>query len=83
MAVVIRFARHGSKKRPFYRVVAADQARARDGRFLEILGTYNPANKETKLKNDRIEHWVNQGALGSKTVCQLLKKNGLKAPSAV
>lgn len=77
MAVVIRFARHGAKRSPFYRVVAADKQYSRDGRHLENLGTYNPKNKVTHLKSDRIQHWLDQGALPSETVKNLLKKNGV------
>lgn len=76
MAVVIRLARHGSKKRPFYRVVAADKAFPRDGRFLEVLGTYDPKNPEGKgnLKQDRIDEWVSKGAKPSEAVAQILKR---------
>ena len=74
MAVVIRFSRHGSKKRLFYRVVAADKKYPRDGRYLEIVGTYNPNTKETNLKNDRIQHWIGLGAQPSETVARLIKK---------
>jgi len=77
MAVVLRFARHGSKGKPFYRVVAADKQYPRNGRFLEILGTYNPRNKESKLKDERIKHWLDQGAQPSDTVKSLIKRNGI------
>ncbi len=74
--VKIRLARGGRKKRPFYRVVAADSRMARDGRFLEVLGTYNPLStpKEITFKNDRVEYWVGQGAEMSDTVRNLYKK---------
>ena len=76
MAVRIRLARYGSKKRPFYRIVAADSQCRRDGRFLETLGTYNPAHNpaEIKLKLDRYEHWTAQGAKPSETVASLVRK---------
>jgi small subunit ribosomal protein S16 len=76
MAVKIRLARHGAKKRPFYRVVATDERSRRDGRFLEILGTYNPLQEpfETQFKMDRIQYWLDQGAIPTDTVKNLLKK---------
>ena len=77
MAVVIRFARHGAKKKPFYRIVAADDRYPRDGRFLEVLGNYHPARKETKLDDDRVKYWLSQGARTSPTVKNLLQKNGI------
>ena len=81
--VKIRLARGGRKKRPFYRVVAADSRMARDGRFLEVLGTYNPLSnpKEIKFKNDRVEYWIGEGAQMSETVAALYKK-AKKADSA-
>jgi small subunit ribosomal protein S16 len=74
MSVVIRFARYGSKRNPIYRVVAADKKFARDGRFLEILGTYNPKNKASTLKKDRVEHWLNVGAQPSEVAGKLIKR---------
>lgn len=84
MPVKIRLARHGAKKRPFYRIVAADSEARRDGRFLEILGSYNPLPDpaQVTLKEDRIKYWMGQGALPSDTVRSLLKKEGLLATSA-
>jgi len=78
--VKIRLARHGAKKRPFYRIVAAHKEFARNGRFLEILGTYDPRAKENSvsLKAERIEYWLKVGAQPTDTVRQLLKKH-LKA----
>lgn len=77
MAVVIRLARHGAKKRPIYRVVAADKDFPRDGRYLEILGTYNPKDKEGKgtLNKERIEYWVSKGAKPSSAVAQIMKRS--------
>ncbi len=79
MAVKIRLARHGAKKRPFYRIVVADGRYPRDGRFLENVGTYNPMVEpnEVTLKKERIEYWLGQGATPSDTVNSLLKKEGL------
>ncbi len=72
----IRLSRHGRKKDPHYRVVVAEKHKAREGRFVEIVGYYNPALKPVRLKLDldRIEHWVNQGAHPSNTVRVLINK---------
>ena len=77
MAVRIRLARHGKKKKPFYRIVAADRQAKRDGRFLEILGTYDPNINPAAItvKTDRVEYWISQGATPSFTVQSLLKKH--------
>jgi len=75
MAVVIRFARRGAKKNPFYRIVAADKECPRDGRYLEVLGTYNPKDKTLKVDSDRVKYWHSKGAKTSDTVGQLLAKN--------
>ena len=84
MAVKIRLARHGGKKKPFYRIVVADSECPRDGRFLENVGTYNPLYDPAKvsLKSERIQYWINQGAKPSDTVRSLLKKEGFYAASA-
>ena len=76
MSVKLRLQRHGTKKRPFYRVVAADSRCMRDGRFLEIVGTYNPVAQpaQTKFKFDRIDYWVGTGAQMSDTVRNLVKQ---------
>jgi len=81
MSVRIRLARHGAKKRPFYRIVVADNESPRDGRFLEIVGTYNPLQEpaEVLLKGERVKHWIDQGALPTNTVKSLLKKEGFFA----
>jgi small subunit ribosomal protein S16 len=80
MAVKIRLARHGAKKRPFYRIVVADSESPRDGRFLEIVGTYNPLMEpaEVSLKNERVKYWMGQGALPTNTVKNLIKKENLQ-----
>jgi small subunit ribosomal protein S16 len=78
MAVKIRLARHGAKKRPFYRIVAADSEAPRDGKFLENLGTYNPLldPEEVMVKTERIKHWMKKGATPTATVKTILKKKG-------
>lgn len=79
MAVRIRLTRMGSKKRPFYRIVIADSRARRDGRFIEIVGTYNPLKNpaEVTLKDERVRHWLGVGATPSDTVRSILKKNGV------
>ena len=81
MAVKIRLARHGAKKRPFYRIVAADSESPRDGRFLEKLGTYNPLQDPAAvaLNADRIKYWIGQGATPTDTVKSILKREGVFA----
>ena len=76
MAVKIRLARHGAKKRPFYRIVVADSECPRDGRYIEAIGTYNPLINpaEVSLKGERIKYWIDQGAILTETVRSLLKK---------
>lgn len=78
MAVHIRLRRMGKKKRPFYRIVAADSRRSRDGRFLEVLGTYNPIERPAvvAVKEERLTHWLNEGAEPSDTVSSLLTQIG-------
>jgi small subunit ribosomal protein S16 len=80
MAVTIRLARHGTKKKPFYRVVAADSRAPRDGRFLEVVGIYDPRNKGAglNLKMDRIQDWISKGAEVSDTVRKVLKQYTLQ-----
>lgn len=83
MAVKLRLARHGAKKRPFYRIVAAESEYPRDGRFLEKLGTYNPLRDpaEISLKADRVRYWIGQGAIPTDTVKNILKREGLLTPA--
>ena len=78
MAVHIRLRRMGKKKQPFYRIVAADHRRARDGRFLEILGTYNPMTVPAKvtLFEEKVTKWLNDGAEPSATVSSLFTQIG-------
>jgi small subunit ribosomal protein S16 len=75
MAVRIRLARYGTKKKPFYRIVVADQEAKRDGRYIEVVGTYSPRDKAKRcdLKQDRIQYWIAKGAQPSETVAGLLK----------
>lgn len=82
MAMKIRLARGGSKKRPHYSIVAADSRMARDGRFLEKLGTYDPLlpkDNENRLKMDveRVQHWLAQGAQPTDRVSRFLEASGL------
>ena len=81
MAVKIRLARHGSKKRPFYRIVVADERCPRDGRFIEVVGTYDPTKEPAKveLKKERLVEWLKRGAQTTDTVKSLFKRAGLKA----
>jgi len=78
MSVKIRLARHGKKKKPFYRIVIADSESPRDGRFLENVGTYNPLVDpvEVSLKQERVKYWIDQGAIPTDTVKSLMKKEG-------
>lgn len=80
MAVRLRLARYGSKKKPFYRVVAADSRAPRDGRFIEILGYYDPRKDPSlvKIDKERVQYWLSQGAKTSETVEKLLKISGLQ-----
>lgn len=84
MSVKIRLARHGAKKRPFYRIVVANSDSPRDGKFLENVGTYNPLQEpaDIQLKPERIRYWMDQGATPSATVKNLLKKKGFFAATA-
>jgi small subunit ribosomal protein S16 len=76
MSVSIRMSRHGAKKKPFYRIVVSDQRFARDGRYIEQVGTYDPRVKSGGVKMDRekIEAWIKKGAKPSQTVSELIKK---------
>ncbi len=84
MSVKIRLARHGAKKRPYYRIVVADSESPRDGRYLEAVGSYNPLQDpaEVTLKTERVKYWIDQGALPSDTVKSILKKEGFIANPA-
>ncbi len=84
MSVVLRLTRTGAKKKAFYRLVAADSRFPRDGRFIEVLGTYNPNldPPAIKLNREKVETWVNRGAHLSTTVRSLLKRNGVSTQPA-
>ena len=73
--LMIRLARFGAKKKPFYRIVVIDSRRPRNGRFVEIVGTYDPLKKpaEVKLDADRIKYWMSVGAQPSDTVKSFIK----------
>ena len=82
MAMKIRLARGGSKKRPFYRIVAADSRMPRDGRFIEKLGIYNPllpkdSEERIRMDLDRVKHWLEQGAQPTDRVSRFLEAAGV------
>ena len=82
MAMKIRLARGGSKKRPFYRIVAADSRMPRDGRFIEKLGTYNPllpkdSEDRVKMNLERVQYWLDQGAQPTDRVSRFLEAAGV------
>ncbi|SDI34612.1 30S ribosomal protein S16 [Lutimaribacter saemankumensis] len=82
MAMKIRLARGGSKKRPFYRIVAADSRMPRDGRFIEKLGTYNPllpkdSEERVKMDMERVQYWLGQGATPTDRVSRMLEAAGV------
>jgi len=77
MAVSIRLRREGAKNRPYYKIVVADSRSPRDGKFIEIIGTYDPKTpgNNSSLKVERAEYWISKGAQPSDTVRSLIKKN--------
>jgi small subunit ribosomal protein S16 len=82
MSLKIRLARAGAKKRPFYRIVIADSRSPRDGRFIEIVGTYEPIlakddEKRTQLKTERLQYWLSKGAQPTDRVLRFLDKAGM------
>jgi small subunit ribosomal protein S16 len=81
--VTIRLARTGAKKRPFYHIVVADSRRARDGRYIERIGFFNPiatgGEERLRIDRERVDHWVSQGAQASDRVSQLLKDHAKAA----
>jgi small subunit ribosomal protein S16 len=79
MAVRIRLTRLGRKKKPFYRIIVADSERSRDGKFLDILGTYDPLQDPAviKIDNDKLQDWLGKGALPTTTVKSLIKKSAV------
>jgi small subunit ribosomal protein S16 len=80
MAVKIRLSRLGSKKRPFYRIVVADSRSPRDGRFIDVIGTYDPLKNPAKveLDTDKLQDWIKNGATTTETVKGIIKKAGPK-----
>jgi small subunit ribosomal protein S16 len=76
MAVSIRLRREGTKNRPYYRIVVADSRSPRDGKFIEIIGTYDPkqTGQNSAFSVERAEYWINNGAQASDTVRSLIKK---------
>ena len=87
MAVKIRLARAGAKKRPFYRIVVADERAPRDGRFIEKLGTYNPllpndSAERVTLDLERVQHWLSRGAQPTDRVLRFLDKAGVRTRQA-
>lgn len=74
--VKIRLARHGAKKKPFYRIVAADARSPRDGRYIELIGTYDPLQNPAgvQIKKEKLEKWLQNGAQPTDTVARLIKK---------
>ncbi len=79
MAVKIRLARGGKKKSPIYRIVVANETSPRDGRFIEVLGTYNPCTDpaQVTLNKERAQEWLQKGANATQTAGQLLRRQGV------
>ena len=85
MAVAIRLRREGSKDRPFYRIVVADSRKRRDGRFIEMVGTYDPMKKgddNSVLDLAKVDAWLGKGAKASETVASIIRKARLALPKA-
>ena len=84
MAVKLRLKRMGSKQKPFYRIVAADARSPRDGRFIEVVGTYNPIKKpaEVNVDEEKALKWLNNGAEPTDTVRSILSKEGIMSKYA-
>ncbi len=76
MSLVIRLRRHGSRKKPFYRIVVADSRSPRDGRFVAQIGTYDPKCDPARvtLSKDQVEHWIKAGAIPTQTVRKLIRQ---------
>ena len=83
MSVAIRFARQGKKKSPFYRIVAADKRSARDGKFIELLGTYHPNTKVLKLDAERYQKWLKVGAKPSGTLAAIVRRTARAAAKTI
>ncbi len=84
MGVRIRLARLGRKKKPFYRIIVADSEASRDGKFLDIVGTYDPMQDPAAITFDtgKLNDWIGRGALPTSTVRNLIKKYGAAQPAA-
>ena len=87
MAMKIRLARGGSKKRPFYRIVAADSRMRRDGRYIERLGTYNPllpkdSEDRVKMNMERVQYWLGEGAQPTDRIARMLEAAGVREKTA-
>lgn len=85
MAVAIRLRREGQKNRPFYRIVVADSRKRRDGRFIEMIGTYDPLKKgddNSLIDLAKVDAWLGKGAKASETVASIIRKARLAQPKA-
>lgn len=82
MSVAIRFSRQGKKKAPFYRIVAADKRKARDGKFIELLGTYHPTTKVLKLDTEKYQKWISVGAQPSGTLAAVVRRTARATKAA-
>ncbi|AZL15969.1 30S ribosomal protein S16 [Rickettsiales endosymbiont of Stachyamoeba lipophora] len=88
MSVKIRLTRGGSKKRPFYRIVVANSRSPRDGKFIEVIGTYNPLlakdhEKRFVVNIDAAQNWLSKGALPTETVAKIMQLKGVQLPQAI
>ena len=85
MSVKIRLARYGAKKKPYYRIVVASTDAPRDGKFLEMVGTYDPLKEPAvvTLKQDRLKVWMDKGAVPTATVKSILRKEGFFSRAAI
>ena len=85
MSVAIRLRREGQKNRPFYRIVVADSRKRRDGRFIEMIGTYDPLRKgddNSLIDLAKVDAWIGKGAKASETVASIIRKARLAQPKA-
>ena len=83
MAVKMRLTRMGDKKSPFYRVVVIDSHKARDGQYVDLVGTYNPLNEELNLDVDKAKKWIANGVQPTETVRTLLVRENVLEPKKV
>ncbi len=83
--LAIRLTRMGTKKKPFYRIVVAEKRSKRDGKFVEIVGHYNPCSNPAQImiNQERVQHWIGCGAQPSDTVRSLIRKNAAAQPAVV